>query len=129
MKDELLVEYRAELSVFLLIILGLAMFIGILGAATNNEPTGSLSVFHDLVSAFGGWVYWLALVGTIGFLIVLWWAIDFVLKIRKLKELMDTESKAKFIKIMDDVEYIAWRLPKRYKDMVAQKKVDLKIVK
>jgi len=127
MKDELLVEYRAELSAFLLIIFGLAGFIGILGAATNEQPTGDFAAFQGLISAFGDWVYWLALIGPVGFFIVIWWALDFVLKIRKLKELIDTESKAKFIKNMDDIDFLAWRLPKRYKAMVSRKKADLKI--
>lgn len=129
MKNELLVEYRAELSAFLLIIFGLAAFIGIIGTITGENPTGDLAIFHGVVAIFGGWVYWLALIGFVGFLIVLWWAIDYVLKVRKLKELIDTESKAKFIKNMDDIDYAAWRLPQKYKTMVSQKKVELKITK
>jgi len=29
---------------------------------------------------------------------------------------------------MDEIDYIAWRLPKRFKTMVSQKKIELKIM-
>ena len=106
---------------------GLASLIGILGASTNNNPTGFWSVFQDLLEPFGNWVYWLAFIGPLGLIGALWWTVDYVLKVRKVKRLIDTESKAKFIKVQDDIEYIAWRLPKKYKVLVAKKKAELKI--
>jgi len=81
-KDDILVEYRLEIGAFLLLVLGLASFLGILGVATGNQITGDLSVFQGIISALGGWTYWLAVIGVIGFLIILWWVIDYVLKVR-----------------------------------------------
>jgi len=127
MSNNVLTEYRMEIGVTLLILFGLASLIGILGAVTNNHPTGFWGTFQDLVTPFGNWVYWLALVGPLGFIFSLWWAVDFILKIRKLKDMINTESKAKFIKNQDDIEYIAWRLPKKYKILVARKKTELRI--
>ncbi len=127
MSNNALTEYRMEIGVTLLILFGLASLIGILGAVTNNNPTGSWSTFHDIVAPFGNWVYWLAFIGPIGFIFSLWWVLDFILKIRKLKGMINTESKAKFIKNQDDIEYIAWRLPKKYKILVARKKTELRI--
>ena len=127
MKNYILVEYRAEIGIFLLLILGLSSFLGILGAASDGHIEGSLSTFQDIVNFLGGWAYWLALIGVVGFLIVLWWVLDFVLKVRKLKDLINTESKAKFIKNMDEIEFIAWRLPKKYKNVVSEKKIELKV--
>lgn len=127
MKAYILVEYRAEIGVFLLLVLGLASFLGILGVATGNHITGGLSIFQDIITALGGWTYWITFIGVVGFLIVLWWVIDYILKVRKLKDLIDTESKAKFIKNMDEIDFIAWRLPKKFKTLVSEKKVELKI--
>lgn len=128
MKDRLLVEYRAELGAFLLLILGLASFIGLLGVLDGGQPLpGELSAFQGAVNAFGDWANWLVVAGIIGFLIILWWLADYVNQIRKLRDLIDTESKSKFIKNMDDIDYIAWRLPKKYKKLVAEKKSELKI--
>ena len=128
MKDRIIVEYRAELGTFLLLILGLASFIGLLGVLYGVQPLpGELSAFQGIVDAFGSWTNWLVVAGIIGFLIVLWWLVDYVNQIRKLKDLIDTESKSKFIKNMDDIDYIAWRLPKKYKKVVAEKKAELKI--
>ena len=127
MKDKFLVEYRVEISTFLFIIFGLAAFLGVLGSITGNNPTGSLSVFKDLLTALDGWVSWLSLIGVVGFVVVLWWALDYVSKVRKFKELIDTESKAKFLKNMDEIEFVAWHLPKKYRAIVSQKKVELKI--
>jgi hypothetical protein len=126
-KAYILVEYRAEIGVFLLLVLGLASFLGILGVATGNHITGDLSIFQDIITALGGWTYWITFIGVVGFLIVLWWVIDYILKVRKLKDLIDTESKAKFIKNMDEIDFIAWRLPKKFKTLVSEKKVELKI--
>ncbi len=127
MANDTMTEYRVEFGVSLLLIFGVASFIGILGALTGNHPTGFWSAFQDLVSPFGNWVSWLAVIGPLGFLLSLWWSLDYVFKVRKLKRLIDTESKAKFIKNQDDIDYIAWRLPKKYKVMVARKKSELKI--
>jgi H+/Cl- antiporter ClcA len=127
MSNNALTEYRMELGITLLILFGLASLIGILGAVTNFNPTGMWSTFHDIVAPFGNWVYWLAFIGPIGLIFSLWWVLDFFLKIRKLKDMINTESKSKFIKNQDDIEYIAWRLPKKYKILVARKKTELRI--
>jgi hypothetical protein len=125
--NNVLTEYRVEMGITLLLVFGLASLIGILGASTNNNLTGFWSTFQSIVESFGNWVYWLAFIGPLGFLCALWWMADYILKVKKLKNLIDTESKAKFIKNQDDIEYIAWRLPKKYKVLVAKKKIELKI--
>lgn len=127
MSDNVMTEYRMEISATLMILFGLASLIGILGAVTGNQLTGFWGTFQDLVAPFGNWVYWLAFVGPIGFIFSLWWVLDFILKIRKLKDMINTESKARFIKNQDDIEYIAWRLPRKYKMLVARKKAELRI--
>lgn len=129
MSNSALTEYRGEIGATLLILFTFGSLIGILGAAFGNQLTGFWSIFQDIVSPFGNWVYWLALIGPVGFIVVLWWMLDYFFKVRKLKDLIDTESKAKFIKCQDDIEYIAWRLPRKYKVMVALKKTELKVAK
>lgn len=127
MSNNVLTEYRPEIGTLLLILFGLASFIGILGASTGNHLEGGLSIFRDIVATFGNWVYWLAVIGPVGFAVVIWWVLDYVFKVRKLKNLIDTASKSKFIKNLDDIDYIAWRLPKKYKIVVAEKKKELRV--
>lgn len=86
-------------------------------------------IFWDLVAPLGNWVYWLVILGILGLIVALWWDVDYFLKVRKLKELSDTSSKAKFLKNLDEIEYLAWRLPKKFRVMVAQKKEELKILR
>ena len=47
---------------------------------------------------------------------------DFVKKTRELSKLIDTPSKAKFVRNLDDIEYLGWVLPGRYEKKVLDKK-------
>ena len=40
---------------------------------------------------------------------------------RKFNKLMEEKSKAAFVKKLDDVEYLAWRLPMKYEDSSSSK--------
>lgn len=129
MADNVLTEYRLELGVILLILSVFSSFLGILGVFMGSSLTGFWAIFQDLVAPLGNWVYWLVILGLLGLIVALWWDLDYFFKVRKLKTLSDTSSKAKFIKNLDEIEYLAWRLPKRFRKMVAEKKVELKITK
>jgi type II secretory pathway component PulF len=86
-----------------------------------------VSFLDDLVAPFGNWVTWLVVAGPIGLIICVWWFYDYVKKTRKLAKLIDTPSKAKFVRNLDDIEYLAWSLPQRFEDEVIAKKKELKI--
>ena len=57
----------------------------------------------------------------------IWWLYDYVKKTKKLKELTKTPSKARFVRNLDDIEYLAWSLPQRFEDEVLRKKKDFGI--
>lgn len=127
MGNSILTEFRLELGFFLVLIFSVATFLGVLGAIFGPELEGALSSLQSLIDPLGNWAYWLIAIGPIGLAISLWWLSDYFSKGKKLKKLIDTTSKAKFTKSMDDIDYIAWRLPKRFKLMVSRKKSELKI--
>lgn len=109
--------------------------IGVLGVLTLETKNGTTA--FDLPSALeflavfieplGTWVTWLAVVAPIGLVVCAWWLYDYFKKSRELKKLMDTPSKAKFVRNLDEIEYLAWCLPRRYEVKVIEKKKEFKL--
>ncbi|MCX6657334.1 MAG: DUF3198 domain-containing protein [Euryarchaeota archaeon] len=124
-------EYRLELSSFLGLLFGFLTIIGIVGTYLsmneNNSLPSYISFLQDLSDPFGRWIAWIVVAAPIGLIVCAWWYYDYVKKIRELAELIDTPSKAKFVRNLDDIEYLAWSLPQRYEDKVLTKKKDFKI--
>jgi hypothetical protein len=135
MPRDFLTEYRLEMSALLSFVFGLLSVIGLVGAryvnidgkiVTFKLPSG-LSFLIDLIQPFGTWVTWIAVIAPIGFVVAIWWLYDYVQKVRKLGRLMDTSSRAKFVRNMDDIEYLAWVLPRRFEKHVLDKKREFKL--
>jgi H+/Cl- antiporter ClcA len=126
-----LTEYRLELSSFLGLLFGFLTIIGIVGTYLNmnenNRLPSYISFLQDLSDPFGRWIAWIVVAAPIGLIVCAWWYYDYVKKIRELAELIDTPSKAKFVRNLDEIEYLAWSLPQRYEDKVLTKKKDFKI--
>ena len=124
-------EYRLELSSFLGLLFGVLTVIGILGTYLNMDENNRLpsyiSFLQDLSDPFGRWISWIVVAAPIGLIVCAWWYYDYLKKIRELAELIDTPSKAKFVRNLDEIEYLAWSLPQRYEDKVLTKKKDFKI--
>ncbi len=127
----MLTEYRLEISSMLSILFAVVMVIGIAGVYLNMEEGNHLpsviSFLEELATPFGNWVAWLAAIGPIAFIICIWWFYDYVKKTRELARLIDTPSKAKFVRNLDDIEYLAWSLPQMYEDKVLRKKKEFKL--
>jgi len=135
MPRDFITEYRLEMSALLSFVFGLLSVIGLVGAryinidgkiVTFKLPAG-LSSLQDLIQPFGTWVTWIAVIAPIGFVVCLWWLYDYIKKVRKLASLMDTPSRAKFVRNMDDIEYLAWVLPRRFEKQVLDKKREFKL--
>lgn len=135
MPRDFLTEYRLELSAFLSLAFGFLTLIGLVGAiyihvenhvVTYKLPSG-LSFLKDLIQPFGTWVTWIAVVSPIALLICLWWLYDYVVKVRKLMGFIDNPSRAKFVKNLDDIEYLAWVLPRRFEKQVIERKKEFKL--
>lgn len=135
MPRDFITEYRLEMSALLSFVFGLLTVIGLIGAmyihiagkvVTFNLP-GGVSFLHDLIQPFGTWVTWIAVIAPIGLIVSIWWLYDYIKKARKLAGLMDTPSRAKFVRNMDDIEYLAWVLPRRFEKQVIEKKKEFKL--
>ena len=70
----------------------------------------------------GGWGGPLLVAGLLIFVVGLYWLVSYLKTISALKELIGIESKAAFIKELDEAGYLAWRLPQKYEDALAERK-------
>jgi H+/Cl- antiporter ClcA len=115
-------EYRLELGSLLSLLFGFVTVIGIVGVFLSDRLPASISFLSDLSDPIGNWTYWMIVIGPIGLIAGIWWLYDFFKKVKTLAGLIDTPSKAKFVRNIDDIEYLAWSLPQRYETTVLEKK-------
>lgn len=101
--------------VALLSLLTLVIGLGLLGV-------GLLDVLGYRFTGFGGWGYWMVGIGAVVLLAGLVWFASYRLNVKKFNKLMEEKSKAAFVKKLDDVEFLAWKLPMKYEDELMQKK-------
>lgn len=89
---------------------------------------GSISVSAVFSSPdLGGWSYLLLPMAILLLTAGILWMIGYLSKVQKFYDLIDETSKSAFLKKLDDIEYLAWRLPSKYEDVLAEKKKELKI--
>src|SRR3989304_326083 len=62
----------------------------------------------------GEWIVWIAVAGPILLLSGGWYFIDTIRKRREFDRLIDTDSKAKFVRNQDRIEFLAWLLGSGY---------------
>lgn len=91
--------------------MGLALFMIGLAGFLSSESFG-----------MGGLEYIALLVGILLLLIGIVWMVSYFSRVRRFNALVEENRKAVFIKNMDDVEYLAWRLPSRFEEELHQKK-------
>ncbi len=103
-----------------------------------TEHAGHLSLSISLVSGFlvavaladittgafglGGWSAYILVIGLIAFLVGVIWLAMFLKTVRDFRVYLDQDSKAAFVKDVDEAEYLAWRLPMKYEKELAEKK-------
>jgi magnesium-transporting ATPase (P-type) len=117
-----LTEFRLELSSFLSLVFGFLTLVSVVGVFFTDKLPTWLSSLQDLSDPFGNWSYWIVVIGPLGLVVCIWWLYDYVKKTRELAKLIDTPSRAKFVRNIDDIEYLAWSLPQRFEDRVLAKK-------
>lgn len=93
---------------------------------THKLPS-FLSFLRDFSDPFGSWIAWIVIAAPLGLIVCIWWYYDYVKKTRELADLIDTPSRAKFVRNLDDIEYLAWSLPQRFEDKVLAKKDEFKL--
>jgi H+/Cl- antiporter ClcA len=122
MPKGIMTEYRLELAGLFIAVFSFLTVVGVVGVFFEESLPGYLSFLKDLTEPIGSWGYWLVVAGPIALVISIWWLYDFVKKTRELDDLIKTPSKAKFVRNLDDIEFLAWSLPQRYEDQVLSKK-------
>jgi hypothetical protein len=86
-----------------------------------------MSLFTDVSLISTGWAYWLLIAGLILAISGGLWLWRFLSTLSKFRRLLATRSKSDFIKNLDDIEYMAWKLPSKYQRELEVKKSELKI--
>jgi hypothetical protein len=110
---------------FILLILGIFLTIlGFFGVFYYDNSPGFL---RNIIDSIGNWKYWCILIGPILLIAGAWYFFDNVKMRREFKELMETTSKAKFIRNLDRIEYLAWKLTPEYQSQLAKKKSEFHI--
>jgi hypothetical protein len=115
-------EYRLELGSFLCAVSVFLTLIGIVGVFFSDSLPSYLFALEELAAPFGSWASWLFVIGPLFLAGAGWWLYDYVKKSRSLTRLLATPSKAKFVRNLDEIEYLAWSLPRRYEVQVFEKK-------
>jgi len=101
--------------------------LAILAAGAVMLIVGTLDLLGNYFLEIGAWGFWLAGIGGVMLLVGAIWFVSYRLNVRKFNKLMEEKSKALFVKRLDDVEYLAWRLPVSYEDRLATKKKEFGI--
>ncbi|OGS42534.1 MAG: hypothetical protein A3K67_07630 [Euryarchaeota archaeon RBG_16_62_10] len=135
MPKSVFTEYRLELSSLLSLLFGFLTVISVVevvgdyleGKENPSELPGFFDPIRELAAPFGDWISWVVIGAPIGFIVCFWWFYDYIMKTRELSDLIDTPSKAKFVRNMDDIDYLAWSLPQRFEDRVIAKKREFKL--
>jgi membrane protein implicated in regulation of membrane protease activity len=82
----------------------------------------SLADITTGTASLGGWSMWALVVGFIAFAFGLYWLAGYLRNVRDFKKLIEEQSKAALIKNLDDIEYLAWKLPIRFEEELQERK-------
>jgi hypothetical protein len=122
-----LTTYALQLG-FLLLILGILLtLLGIIGVFVVDDE--SPKYLQNIVDSVGAWIYWCVLVGPLVLIAGAWYFFDNISKRREFKDLIDTTSKAKFIRNLDRIEFLAWKLTMNHQKQLMDKKKEFHIKK
>jgi hypothetical protein len=112
-------DFKLEIEVLLFVFGIILLIIGVTGIAMpDSSPDFLKSIHRDL----GGWVYWLALIGILMIIVGGFYMVDNLLKRREFERLIKTDSKVKFVKDKDRIEYLAWILTSDHEKRLREKK-------
>lgn len=123
-------EFRLELSLMIFL---LALFMTVLAATWLIPPLNEVTpdVLKDLHDRIGAWMVWVSFLGP--FVLLpggLFYFVDTVRKRREFERLIDTKSKAQFVRNQDRLEYLAYYfLPDEHRRRVDEKKREFRITR
>lgn len=120
----ILQEFKLEISALLLV---LGIFLVIVVVTGNLFPDSSPDLLKRVHKDIGGWMIWLDVVAPIILVVAAYYFVATLRMIREYERLMDTRSKATFIRNQDRIEELAFNLTENHRRRLEEKKEELKI--
>ncbi len=121
-------NHKFELSGIGLIITGILLFISTIGVFIPGADIAKDSEYiRDTLEFLGNWDYWLFIGSAIFFMICLWIFSDFILKLRKFNNYIETASKSTFKKKKEEIEFLAWELGDKFVERFEERKKEFRI--
>lgn len=117
-------EVRLELSAM---VFSAGLVMSVLAIVDLFFRASSPQVIVDIVRGIGNWMVWVAFLGPILGLIGGFYFVDTLRKRREFNKLINTTSKAKFVRNQDRLEYLAWILSSEHERKVWEKKQEFNI--
>lgn len=118
-------EYRRQWSLICLIAGAALLFLTFVGVFDIKAM--DVSLFKAFNDGVGNWIYWLFILAIILFIVGAGYYYGYASRLKEFNELMETDSKAQFVRNQTRVEYLGWRLGHRFEDLVADKKASFRI--
>jgi len=118
-------RFSLELTVLAVMLGAIMLTFGIFG----YKPDWAPSVLSGIIDGIGNWYLWLIFIGPFLLIGGLYYIIDGFRKRREFMELIDTGSKAKFVKNYDRIEELAYSLSEKHQRMVAEKRAEFRMKK
>lgn len=81
----------------------------------------------NILQAIGNWIVWLTVIGPLLLMGGGWYFFDGVKKRWEFAHLINTESKAVFLRNIDRLEELSYNLTERHRELFYEKKRELKI--
>ncbi len=82
---------------------------------------------EEILDAIGNWIVWMTVVGPILLIGGGWYFFDGLRKRREFARLIDTDSKAVFVRNMDRLEELAYYLTEKHREAFYEKRDGFKI--
>jgi len=118
-------EIKLELSSMVLVA---GIILTTIAAAKYFLPDSFTPNFlRDVYADLGMWIVWITVLGPILLAGGGWYFLDIVRKRREFERLINTPSKAKFVRNQDRLEYLGWILSSEHERRVWEKKREFKI--
>ena len=110
-------------SLFIIVGIALTIFCT-LSLIHEEDTTGITRTVNDIL---GDWAYWIMILGIALLVIGSYYIYGYLKLLKEFNGLMDINSKAKFIKNLDRIEELAWRLHPKFEVKVLDKKKEFKV--
>ncbi len=84
-------------------------------------------ILGEIDAHIGDWMVWLIVLGPLLLIIGGYYFVDTIRKRREFARLIATDSKAKFVRNQDRIEFLAWILGRHYYQQSEKKKAEFNL--